>query len=238
MPRSASSARPASPAPSCCGSAAHPELELRGRHRRHAGRHPRRRPVPEPGRRLPRPRSSTPYDPRGRRARPRPRVLRPAPRHVAGARARPAQPGAATWSTWPPTSGSRTPRSTRRGTARSTPRPSCWPSARYGLPELFRDELVGATPSPRPAATRPPPRSPWRRWSAAGCIEPTGIVVDAASGVSGAGRPPKPNTTFCTVDEDFTAYGLLDHRHTPEIEQTDPRRRPPCRCCSRPTWPR
>jgi N-acetyl-gamma-glutamyl-phosphate reductase len=37
--------------------------------------------------------------------------------------------------------------------------------------------------------------------------------------VSGAGRPPKPNTTFCTVDEDFTAYGLLDHRHTPEMEQ-------------------
>jgi N-acetyl-gamma-glutamyl-phosphate reductase len=37
--------------------------------------------------------------------------------------------------------------------------------------------------------------------------------------VSGAGRPPKPHTTFCTVDEDFTAYGILTHRHTPEIEQ-------------------
>jgi N-acetyl-gamma-glutamyl-phosphate reductase len=37
--------------------------------------------------------------------------------------------------------------------------------------------------------------------------------------VSGAGRGPKPATSFCTVDEDFTAYGLLDHRHTPEIEQ-------------------
>ena len=47
----------------------------------------------------------------------------------------------------------------------------------------------------------------------------SGIIVDAASGVSGAGRPPKPTTTFCTVDEDFTAYGLLDHRHTPEMEQ-------------------
>ena len=53
-----------------------------------------------------------------------------------------------------------------------------------------------------------------------GLIESTGIVVDAASGVSGAGRPAKPTTSFCTVDEDFTAYGLLDHRHTPEIEQT------------------
>ncbi len=37
--------------------------------------------------------------------------------------------------------------------------------------------------------------------------------------MSGAGRPPKPTTSFCTVDENFTAYGLLDHRHTPEIEQ-------------------
>jgi N-acetyl-gamma-glutamyl-phosphate reductase len=37
--------------------------------------------------------------------------------------------------------------------------------------------------------------------------------------VSGAGRPPKANTTFCAVDEDVTAYGLLTHRHTPEIEQ-------------------
>jgi N-acetyl-gamma-glutamyl-phosphate reductase len=37
--------------------------------------------------------------------------------------------------------------------------------------------------------------------------------------VSGAGRSPKPHTHFNTVDEDFTAYGLLTHRHTPEIEQ-------------------
>jgi N-acetyl-gamma-glutamyl-phosphate reductase len=37
--------------------------------------------------------------------------------------------------------------------------------------------------------------------------------------VSGAGRVPKPSTAFCTVDEDFVAYGLLEHRHTPEIEQ-------------------
>jgi N-acetyl-gamma-glutamyl-phosphate reductase len=37
--------------------------------------------------------------------------------------------------------------------------------------------------------------------------------------VSGAGRAPKPTTSFCTVDEDFTAYGLLSHRHTPEMEQ-------------------
>ena len=53
----------------------------------------------------------------------------------------------------------------------------------------------------------------------AGLIERHGIVVDAASGVSGAGRPATAVNAFCAADENFTAYGLLDHRHTPEIEQ-------------------
>jgi N-acetyl-gamma-glutamyl-phosphate reductase len=52
-----------------------------------------------------------------------------------------------------------------------------------------------------------------------GAIDPVGVIVDAASGVSGAGRAAKHSNSFNTVDEDFTAYGLLDHRHTPEIEQ-------------------
>ena len=89
----------------------------------------------------------------------------------------------------------------------------------YGLPELFRAEIrskahvavPGCYPTAASLALAPLAR--------AGAIEKSGIIVDAASGVSGAGRPPKPNTTFCAVDEDFTAYGLLDHRHTPEIEQ-------------------
>jgi N-acetyl-gamma-glutamyl-phosphate reductase len=91
--------------------------------------------------------------------------------------------------------------------------------AAFGIPELFREELGGA-----------------KLVAAAGCyvtaaalalaplvrgghVEPMGIVVDAASGVSGAGRGAKPHTHFNAVDEDFTAYGLLNHRHTPEIEQ-------------------
>ena len=53
----------------------------------------------------------------------------------------------------------------------------------------------------------------------AGLIEASGVIVDAASGVSGAGKVPKPNTHFNTVNEDFIAYGLLNHRHTPEMEQ-------------------
>jgi len=89
----------------------------------------------------------------------------------------------------------------------------------YGLPELYRDEIRAAdhvaTPGCYPTAAALA-LAPLVR---AGAVETNGIIVDAASGVSGAGRPPKPNTTFCAVDEDFTAYGLLDHRHTPEMEQ-------------------
>ncbi len=89
----------------------------------------------------------------------------------------------------------------------------------YGLPELFRDELAHATavavpgcyPTAAALAVAPLVRL--------GLIRADGVIVDAASGVSGAGRPPKAHTTFCAVDEDFTAYGLLNHRHTPEIEQ-------------------
>jgi N-acetyl-gamma-glutamyl-phosphate reductase len=89
----------------------------------------------------------------------------------------------------------------------------------YGLPELHRSALAstravavpGCYPTAAILALAPLVR--------AGAVDTHGIIVDAASGVSGAGRAPKPNTTFCTVDEDFTAYGLLSHRHTPEIDQ-------------------
>ena len=53
----------------------------------------------------------------------------------------------------------------------------------------------------------------------AGLIETTGVIVDSITGISGAGRSLKHASLFCTADEDVTAYGLLDHRHTPEIEQ-------------------
>jgi N-acetyl-gamma-glutamyl-phosphate reductase len=89
----------------------------------------------------------------------------------------------------------------------------------YGLPELFRDDLVGvsgvAVPGCYPTAAALA-LAPLVR---AGLVETTGLIVDAASGVSGAGRALKAGTQFCAADEDFAAYGLLDHRHTPEIEQ-------------------
>jgi len=89
----------------------------------------------------------------------------------------------------------------------------------YGLPELYRDAIIGSTavavpgcyPTAASLALAPLVRE--------GVVDPNGIIVDAASGVSGAGVGLKENTAFCTVDEDFVAYGLLDHRHTPEMEQ-------------------
>jgi len=88
----------------------------------------------------------------------------------------------------------------------------------FGMPELFRTDLIGATAVAVPGCyvtTATLTLAPLVR---AGLVEPTGIVVDAASGVSGAGRAAKPGTTFSAVDENFTAYGLLNHRHTPEME--------------------
>jgi N-acetyl-gamma-glutamyl-phosphate reductase len=90
----------------------------------------------------------------------------------------------------------------------------------YGLPEFHRDEIAGAAAVAAPGCYPTTATLALAPLVRDGLVESTGIIVDAASGVSGAGRPPKPNTTFCTVDEDFTAYGLLDHRHTPEIEQS------------------
>ncbi len=89
----------------------------------------------------------------------------------------------------------------------------------FGLPELFRDDLAGAELIASPGCYVTTAVLALAPLLEAGVIEPTGIIVDAVSGVSGAGRSLKENTAFCAVDEDFAAYGLLDHRHTPEIEQ-------------------
>lgn len=52
-----------------------------------------------------------------------------------------------------------------------------------------------------------------------GIIDPQSIIVDAKSGVSGAGRSAKVNNLYCEVNESMKAYGVLTHRHTPEIEE-------------------
>ncbi len=87
----------------------------------------------------------------------------------------------------------------------------------YGLPERYRAEIreadlvanPGCFPTAALLALAPLARD--------GLIED--VVIDAKSGVSGAGRSPSERTHFVTVDENVSAYGVPRHRHTPEIEQ-------------------
>lgn len=97
--------------------------------------------------------------------------------------------------------------------------PALLAEAVYGLPERHRNELGGARLVATPGCYVTAATLALAPLVDAGLIESRGVVVDAASGVSGAGRSLKHTSLFCTVDEDFTAYGLLDHRHTPEMEQ-------------------
>ena len=97
--------------------------------------------------------------------------------------------------------------------------PELLAEAVFGLPELHRQDLKEATMVATPGCHVTAATLALAPLVEAGVIEPTGVIVNSITGVSGAGRALKHTSMFCTVDEDVTAYGLLDHRHTPEIEQ-------------------
>ncbi|MEY2476765.1 MAG: N-acetyl-gamma-glutamyl-phosphate reductase [Actinomycetota bacterium] len=89
----------------------------------------------------------------------------------------------------------------------------------FGIPELFRDDIKGAPLVAAAGCYVTAAALALAPFVRSGAIEATGVIVDAASGVSGAGRSLKHTTHFGTANEDFTAYSLLTHRHTPEIDQ-------------------
>src|SRR5207248_8563244 len=89
----------------------------------------------------------------------------------------------------------------------------------YGLPELFRYEVQKAEAVAVPGCFPTAAGLALSPLLVTRAIESEQVIVDAASGVSGAGRSLAHATHFGTANEDFTAYGLLNHRHTPEIEQ-------------------
>ena len=97
--------------------------------------------------------------------------------------------------------------------------PELLAEAVYGLPELHRDELKGASLIATPGCYVTTATLAVRPLVESGVIETKGVIVDAASGVTGAGRKTDYSYSFTTVDENFAAYGLLEHRHTPEMEQ-------------------
>lgn len=97
------------------------------------------------------------------------------------------------------------------------PRADLLPQAHYGLPELY-----GAPPPHTRLIANPGcyatsallTTAPLLR---AGLVETDSVLIDAKSGVTGAGRQAKEDYSFCEVSEDLRAYKVLGHQHTPEI---------------------
>jgi N-acetyl-gamma-glutamyl-phosphate reductase len=88
----------------------------------------------------------------------------------------------------------------------------------YGIPELHRATIKGAKSVSAAGCYATAAILALKPLVQAGLVNPESLIVDAASGVSGAGREAKEATGFCTVTESFSAYGLLNHRHTAEME--------------------
>jgi len=89
----------------------------------------------------------------------------------------------------------------------------------YGLPELFRSEIVSAPLVANPGCYPTSAILPLSPLLQAKMIETSDIILDSKSGVSGAGRKPKLSLHYPECNESISAYGVGVHRHTPEIEQ-------------------
>ena len=89
----------------------------------------------------------------------------------------------------------------------------------YGLPELFRSQIVASQLVANPGCYSTSAILALAPLLKAGLIDPKSIIVDSKSGVSGAGRTPKMTTHYPECNESISAYNVGRHRHTPEIEQ-------------------
>jgi N-acetyl-gamma-glutamyl-phosphate reductase len=87
----------------------------------------------------------------------------------------------------------------------------------YGLPERYREQIRHADLVANPGCYPTAALIALAPIARAGLVDD--VVIDAKSGVSGAGRAANDKTHFVTVDENVNAYGVPRHRHTPEIEQ-------------------
>jgi len=97
--------------------------------------------------------------------------------------------------------------------------PQHLPGAVYGLCELYKPQLTTARLVANPGCYPTAAILPLAPLLRAELIERDGIIIDAKSGVSGAGRTPKLVTHFPECNESISAYNVGKHRHTPEIEQ-------------------
>jgi N-acetyl-gamma-glutamyl-phosphate reductase len=100
-------------------------------------------------------------------------------------------------------------------------RPDLLAEAVYGLPEFCRSRVAAARLISNPGCYPTAANLALKPLLEAGAIaRELGIVCDAKSGVSGAGRKASLKTSFCEVTENFSAYSILDHRHVPEVLRT------------------
>jgi N-acetyl-gamma-glutamyl-phosphate reductase len=100
---------------------------------------------------------------------------------------------------------------------RTHPAPELISQAVYGLPELYREQIKRADLVANPGCYPTAAILALAPLARADLLQD--VVIDAKSGVSGAGRAATEKTHFVTVDENVNAYGVPRHRHTPEIEQ-------------------
>ncbi len=99
--------------------------------------------------------------------------------------------------------------------------PELLKQAVYGLPEFNRAQIAGAHFVSNPGCYPTAANLALRPLIEAGIIDrASGIICDAKSGVSGAGRKPSLKTSFCEVTNNFSAYSVLHHRHVLEVLQT------------------
>ena len=96
--------------------------------------------------------------------------------------------------------------------------PGLLPDAVYGLPEFYREAVRKARLVSNPGCYPTAANLALRPLLQAGIIDrKAGVICDAKSGVSGAGRKASLKSSFCEVTENFSAYSVLNHRHVPEV---------------------
>ena len=99
------------------------------------------------------------------------------------------------------------------------PTPEYIKEAVYGLPEINREKIKGARLIANPGCYPTCSTLAIYPLVKEGLIDTDTIIIDAKSGVSGAGRGAKVDNLYCEVNESCKAYGVASHRHTPEIEE-------------------
>ena len=99
------------------------------------------------------------------------------------------------------------------------PTPQFIPEAVYGLCEINREAVKKARLVANPGCYPTCSTLSIYPLLKEGLIDPGTIIIDAKSGTSGAGRSAKVDNLYCEVNENIKAYGVANHRHTPEIEE-------------------